>query len=138
MPEHLVWIFSGAVSGCGLLTVAAYVWTVKRTPSTQNAWWDRLDTLDGVLRRKRRRHLGMAIVTLLSLAFCPGTLWLDPRTAPISALTYWTLMLLLVMWLCGLAFSDVLHTRRLRIHLLQQARNRIATRVLPKNRAARP
>ena len=135
MAEHFVWIFSGAVSLCGLLCVALYAWTVTRPAAAQSTWWDRLDTLDGVLRRRRRRHLGMAIVTLLSIAFFPGTLFLKPATVPIPYLTYWTLMSLLALWLCLLAFSDVLHTRRLRTKLLQQVRKNLATGGLPEKQA---
>ena len=69
MAEQFVWIFSGAVSLCGLLCVALYAWTVTRPEAARSTWWDRLDTLDGVLRRRRRRHLGMAIVTRVHEAY---------------------------------------------------------------------
>lgn len=110
---------TAAISGSGLLCSGSYLLREVAGEGDLASWWFRLDSTEGALRRKRRRHLGMAVVALLSIFFFIGINFVDPRVAtPVAYLTYWIVILLLLVWLCLLAFNDLRHTRALlqRLH----------------------
>jgi phosphatidylglycerophosphate synthase len=58
------------------------------------------------------RKLGAAICLVLAVMFVGGVYLLEPKNSPKVFLTYWAIMLVLVVWLFALAFKDLLHTRR--------------------------
>ena len=50
---------------------------------------------------------------VVAVMFVLGICLLDGRPPPRVFLAYWLLVMVLVLWLCGLALKDILHTRRL-------------------------
>lgn len=58
------------------------------------------------------RKLGAAICVVVAVMFVAGVYLLDGKPPRHIFLAYWILILVLVMWLCGLALKDLLHTRR--------------------------
>ena len=58
------------------------------------------------------RQLGAAICLVLGMMFLVGLRALDPSTQPMRYLTYWSVVLLLVVCVCTLAAIDVAHTLR--------------------------
>lgn len=68
------------------------------------------------------RRLGGGICLLLSIMFVLGLHFLDGSRSPGAFIAYWLLILVLVMWLCGLAFKDLLYTRR----MIMSLRDRLA------------
>ena len=122
-----------AISGSGLLCSGSYLLREVAGESDLASWWFRLDSTEGALRRKLRRHLGMAVVALLSIFFFIGINFVDPRVAtPVAYLAYWIVILLLLVWLCLLAFNDLRHTRalvrRLRRQRVDQMNQLLASR----------
>lgn len=57
------------------------------------------------------RRLGAGICLLVGVMFAIGLAGLNPRTSPRSFTWYWIVVLLLILWLCGLAIKDLLYTR---------------------------
>ena len=112
MTEFWRIVLSGAISSCGLLCSAVYLLGQVGGPAQAQPWWIRMDTAEGALRRKRRRHMGMALVALLSVAFFIGVNFFNPADAPAAYLAFWMLVALMLLWLCLLAFGDILQTRR--------------------------
>jgi len=58
------------------------------------------------------RVVGATICLVLGLMFVIGVLLLDSRTAPGLYALYWSVMLVLVVWVALLAFKDVAFTLR--------------------------
>ncbi len=58
------------------------------------------------------RRLGAALCGLLAITFFIGVNFVDPSRAPAAYLLLWILVLLGILWLCGLAMVDILYTRR--------------------------
>lgn len=56
------------------------------------------------------RRVGAGICALLSIMFPVGLSVLDPHGSPRLCLAYWLVILLLVVWLMGLAFKDIRFT----------------------------
>lgn len=59
------------------------------------------------------RRLGAAICGFVGIVSFAGMLLLDWRSTPRLYMLFWVIVLLLVTWLCGLALTDILHTRNL-------------------------
>ncbi len=59
------------------------------------------------------RRLAAAIVGLVSVMFFCGVNFLDAKAAPLTYMVFWCVMAVMLLWLCGLALADMLHTRRL-------------------------
>ena len=57
------------------------------------------------------RRLGAAICFVVSIMFALGVLLVDIPDHPRSYAAYWAVIMLLVLWLCGLAIKDLRHTR---------------------------
>ena len=57
------------------------------------------------------RELGAAVCLVLSIMFVAGVNLLDATSSPRLFMAYWLVMLVLVIWLCGLALKDIIHTR---------------------------
>jgi len=57
------------------------------------------------------RRLGGAICLVLAVMFVLGVYVVDVPDHPRVYAAYWTVMMGLVLWLCGLAIKDVRHTR---------------------------
>lgn len=107
-------VFSALILGLGLSIAVAYVLVRRSSAATEPGWWERLDTPEGVRIRARRRSFGMVIVVVVSTATFVGINALDPLSGPRQFGYYWLIVLLMVMWLCGLALADIRQT--LRVH----------------------
>ncbi len=67
------------------------------------------------------RRLGAAICLLLSVVFVLGVYLLDEDTRPGVYMVYWLVIMVLVVWLCWLAFADIMYTRRALLTLKKKA-----------------
>ncbi len=103
-------VFSALILGLGLSIAVAYVLVRRSSAATEPGWWDRFDTPEGVQIRMRRRSFGMVIVVVVSTATFVGINFLDPLSGPRQFGYYWLIVLLMVMWLCGLALADIRQT----------------------------
>ncbi len=103
-------VFSALILGLGLSIAVAYVVVRRSSVATEPGWWDRFDTPEGVQIRARRRSFGMVIVVVVSTATFVGINFLDPLSGPRQFGYYWLIVLLMVMWLCGLALADIRQT----------------------------
>ncbi len=84
------------------------------------AWWSFIvpDRCVSTARRaigsnRPGRRLGAVICLLLSIMFVVGAHGIDVPDHWRSYAAFWILMLILLLWLCGLALRDLWHTRRL-------------------------
>ncbi len=59
------------------------------------------------------RRVGAAICLLVSVMFVLGVYLVDIPEHPRPYATYWLLIMVLVLWACGLAVKDVWYTRRM-------------------------
>lgn len=59
------------------------------------------------------RKLGAAICLLVSVMFVLGVYLVDIPDHPRAYALFWTIILVLMLWLCALAFKDVKYTLRL-------------------------
>jgi len=59
------------------------------------------------------RRLGAAICLLLSVMFVLGIHLLDEKRSFRLYVAYWSVMMMLIVWLCTLAIRDILYTRQL-------------------------
>ncbi len=114
MSSTLEFIFSALICALGLSIAGAYFLLRRWLSQGGLAWWDRIDTPEGVRIRAHRRNLGMAIVAVVSGATFLGINHMDPMSFPVQFVYYWLIMLLLVFWLCVLGLADIRHT--LRVH----------------------
>ena len=105
-------VFSAAILGLGLSIAVVYVFVRRSLATTEPGWWDRLDTPEGVRTRAHRRSFGMVIVVVVSTATFVGINFLDPLSGPRQFGYYWLIVLLMVLWLCGLALADIRQTFR--------------------------
>ena len=111
------WFITGAISALGLFCAAGY-WAGERRRLQQG----------GVRRNplladpRPWRGVGAAIVALLAVMFFLGINFATPRASPRAYALFWLMMLLLLLWLCSLAWVDIRHTRRLALHQLSRAR----------------
>ncbi len=113
-PTTIEFMFSALILGLGLSIAGGY-WLVRRSSvAAEPGWWDRLDTREGVSKRARRRSFGIVLVVVVSTATFVGMNSLDPLSGPRQFGYYWLIVLLMVMWLCGLALADIRQT--LRVH----------------------
>jgi hypothetical protein len=112
-------IETGRLMGTGLIGLAGLgcsVWLWKqssaRGPAAQN---------NELLRGNRPwRRLGAVIAGFVSVIFFAGANFIDARRTPRSFAWFWLLVLALVLWLCGLAVVDAVHTYRLRLKILHR------------------
>ncbi len=107
-------VVSVLILGLGLSIAGVYLLMRRSWAATELGWWDRLDTPEGVRIRAHRRSFGMVIVVVVSTATFVGINALDPLSGPRQFGYYWLIVLLMVMWLCGLALADIRQT--LRVH----------------------
>lgn len=70
------------------------------------------------------RRVGAAICLLVSMMFALGLWLVDVPDHPRAYAAYWIIIMVLVMWLCGLAVKDVLFTRR-KMHQWREQRLRL-------------
>ena len=113
-PTTIEFVFSALILGLGLSIAGGY-WLARRSSAAaQPGWWERLDTPEGVIKRARRRSFGIVLVVVVSTATFVGMNSLDPLSGPRQFGYYWLIVLLMVMWLCGLALADIRQT--LRVH----------------------
>lgn len=59
------------------------------------------------------RRVGAAICLLVSVMFVLGVYLVDIPEHPRTYATYWLLIMVLVLWACGLAVKDVWYTHRM-------------------------
>ncbi len=102
-------IFSGLICGLGLLFGGFHLLRGASRPADEI--WARWDTPAGAVRRRRRRGLGAAIVVTTSAAFFVGVNFLSPRESGLGFLLFWLVVVVLILWLYGLAVADLLATR---------------------------
>lgn len=57
------------------------------------------------------RKLGLAICVVVAVMFVAGMMWLDEHRSVRSFAWYWIIILVLLLWLCGLAAYDLWYTR---------------------------
>ena len=103
-------VVSALILGLGLSIAGVYLLLRRSLAATEPGWWDRLDTPEGVRIRAHRRSFGMVIVAVVSTATFVGINFLDPLSGPRQFGYYWLIVLLMVMWLCGLALADIRQT----------------------------
>jgi len=117
-------LLTGLVSGMGLAVSGAYfVGLLRRKENpAERALWTKLDLPELYEQRRRRRTLGMTIMALISVAFFLGANFINPQVRPRAALAFWLVLLILLVWLCGLALVDLADLRRLRGGLRGAAR----------------
>ncbi len=72
--------------------------------------WERIDTPAGLRFRARRRRLGMAIMAVVSVATFLGVEFLSTVEAPLAFVTYWFIVVLLVLWIGALGLIDAWQT----------------------------
>ena len=101
-------LFSIIVLSVGLLCAAVYLRKPRVTGSSRAA---------RIAGDRPWRRLGAAICLVLSIMFVLGLHFLDGDTSPKAYIVYWLIILLLVLWLCGVAFKDLMYTRRLIMRL---------------------
>ena len=82
----------------------------KENPA-ERALWTKLDLPELYEQRRRRRTLGMTIMALISVAFFLGANFINPQVRPRAALAFWLVLLILLVWLCGLALVDLADLR---------------------------
>ncbi len=58
------------------------------------------------------RRVGAGICILLGVMFPLGAYLLDDHPRPKVYASYWSVMMVLVLWLCALALRDVAHKRK--------------------------
>jgi hypothetical protein len=58
------------------------------------------------------RRLGAGICLVLGVMFVLGLYILDGKTPPRTFLVYWLIIMAMLLWLCGLALRDIIHTRQ--------------------------
>lgn len=58
------------------------------------------------------RKLGLAVCGVVGVMFVAGLVWLDEHRSARSFAWYWIIILVLLLWLCGLAAYDLWYTRR--------------------------
>ena len=121
LSTPIEFVFSALILGLGLSIAGGYFLVRGWWTASESGWWDRLDTPEGVRIRARRRNFGMVIVVVVSTATVVGINALDPLTGPRQFGYYWLIVLLMVMWLCGLALADIRQT--LRVHRQWRARH---------------
>ena len=109
-------IFSGLICGLGLLYGGLHLLRGARRPADEI--WAHWDTPAGAVRRRRRRWLGAAIVVTTSAAFFVGVNFLSPRESMPGYMLFWGVVLVLILWLYGLAVADLLATRGVKRKML--------------------
>ncbi len=114
LSTPIEFVVSALILVLGLSIAVAYVLVRRSWTAIEPGWWDRLDTPEGVRIRAHRRSFGMVIVVVVSTATFVGINFLDPLSGPRQFGYYWLIVLLMVMWLCGLALADIRQT--LRVH----------------------
>ena len=102
-------IVSGLICGLGLLYGGFHLF--RQASRGADEIWARWDTPTGAVRRRRRRRLGAAIIVTTSVAFFVGVNFLSPRESTPAFLLFWLVVLVLILWLYGLAVADLLATR---------------------------
>ncbi len=103
-------VVSAGILGLGLSIAGVYLLLRRSSAATEPGWWERLDTPQGLRIRAHRRSFGMVIVVVVSTATFVGINALDPLSGPRQFGYYWLIVLLMVMWLCGLALADIRQT----------------------------
>lgn len=99
-------VFSILILACG----AFFGWFYLRTPRFID---EKDDTLYRALRTGRPwRRLGAAVCVVVSIMFVLGIWFIDDLRSPRAFAAFWLVLSFLVLWLCGLAAKDILHTRR--------------------------
>ena len=73
---------------------------------------DGMNLAPGASNPRPWRRMGSALIVLIAVMFALG-MFIDPKNHPGKYLIYWSIILLLVVWLCALAIRDILFTRRL-------------------------
>ncbi len=133
-------LISGVVSAVGLLIAGAYFLglLLHRDDGAERALWARLDMPQAYTRRRRRRTLGMAMMALISVTFFVGANFIRPEASPRAALTFWILLLTLLIWLCGIALVDLAEVRQLRTALHGATRKVFFEEMNRKRTAAEP
>lgn len=102
-------VVSGLICGLGLLCGGLYLF--RQASRGADEIWARWDTPTGAVRRRRRRRLGATIIVTTSVAFFVGVNFLSPRESTLGFLLFWLVVLVLILWLYGLAVADLLATR---------------------------
>jgi hypothetical protein len=106
---ELRFVISGLISALGLGCAAWYLIRAATRAGSSASEGKAAGSLGG---HRPWRTLGAAICGLLAAAFFVGVNYLDARQSPGAYALFWILILLGVLWLCGLAFYDILYTRR--------------------------
>ncbi len=94
----------------GLVAAVAYFVCGRMPDRLGQTAWERIDTPAGLRLRARRRRLGMAIMGVVSVATFLGVEFLSTVEAPLAFVTYWFIVVLLVLWLGALGLIDAWQT----------------------------
>ncbi len=116
MQAFAYWLFTTVLCAAGFLLSMGYLILSFRRGSDGAA-------ASPLSSHRPWRRLGAAICALVSVMFYAGIHHLDPARFPRVFIFYWIIILLLVVWLCGLALVDMLYTRKL-MRQIQQKRRR--------------
>jgi len=91
-----------------LTTGVACAWFyLRRPPMPDNSPWGANWT------HRPWRRVGAAICLVVAVMFVLGVYLVDEPQHPRTYAAFWLVMMVLVVWLCGLALKDVLYTRQL-------------------------
>ena len=95
---------------CGLAVLFGAVQLVRGRSPAAHEIWVRWDSPAGAARRHRRRRLGAALLILTAVAFAVGVNALSPEQSAVVFLGYWLVVVILILWLCGLGLVDLVET----------------------------
>ena len=109
-------VVSGLICGRGLLYGGLHL--LRRASRPADEIWARWDTPAGAVRRRRRRRLGAAIIVTTSVSFFVGVNFLSPGDSGLGFLLFWLVVVVLILWLYGLAVADLLATRGVKRKML--------------------
>lgn len=115
------WALGNAIAVTGLC-LAVYYLVVTRGNTAASP---RLDPAmaQTVVRIKRRRQFGAALMVLIAVMFLVAVNWFA-HVHTLQMGLFWLLLMVLLLWLLVLALLDMLAIGRLRRHVLNQAKDR--------------
>lgn len=110
LPTMIESVTSVLICCLGLGAAGAYFVCGRVPDRAGQSAWQRIETPAGLRLRARRRSLGMVIMGVVSVATFLGVEFLSTVQAPLAFVTYWLIVVLLVLWLGALGLIDAWQT----------------------------